>query len=105
MQAPDSARHSPRGIFCSRTLNLRSISAIGYDMDYTLMHYNVMVLTSFIFVTKVECRYLSEVGCIICLTFRHVAPTVMPSVEFKGHEPVLNSAITNWLFMSTIAIS
>lgn len=40
--APDSARHSPRGIFCSRTLNLRSISAIGYDMDYTLMHYNVM---------------------------------------------------------------
>lgn len=39
---PYSARHSPRGIFCSRTLNLRSISAIGYDMDYTLMHYNVM---------------------------------------------------------------
>ncbi|XP_010547040.1 PREDICTED: 5'-nucleotidase domain-containing protein 4 [Tarenaya hassleriana] len=39
---PFSARHSPRGIFCSRTLNLRSISAIGYDMDYTLMHYNVM---------------------------------------------------------------
>ncbi|CAO2821701.1 unnamed protein product [Amaranthus hypochondriacus] len=39
---PFSATHSPRGIFCSRTLNLRSISAIGYDMDYTLMHYNVM---------------------------------------------------------------
>ncbi|KAI4338597.1 hypothetical protein MLD38_023635 [Melastoma candidum] len=37
-----SSRYSPRGIFCSRTLNLRSISAIGYDMDYTLMHYNVM---------------------------------------------------------------
>ncbi|RVW55922.1 Cytosolic purine 5'-nucleotidase [Vitis vinifera] len=40
---PFSSRYSPRGIFCSRTLNLRSISAIGYDMDYTLMHYNVMV--------------------------------------------------------------
>ncbi|KAK3017218.1 hypothetical protein RJ639_007136 [Escallonia herrerae] len=39
---PFSLRHSSRGIFCSRTLNLRSISAIGYDMDYTLMHYNVM---------------------------------------------------------------
>ncbi|CAN4095017.1 unnamed protein product [Withania somnifera] len=39
---PYNARHSPRGIFCSRTLNLRSISAIGYDMDYTPMHYNVM---------------------------------------------------------------
>ncbi|GER31471.1 cytosolic purine 5-nucleotidase [Striga asiatica] len=38
---PLSSRYSPRGIFCSRTLNLRSISAIGYDMDYTLMHYNV----------------------------------------------------------------
>ncbi|KAG9459965.1 hypothetical protein H6P81_004473 [Aristolochia fimbriata] len=32
---------SARGIFCTRTLNLRSISAIGYDMDYTLIHYDV----------------------------------------------------------------
>ncbi|WCJ23198.1 HAD-superfamily hydrolase subfamily IG 5'-nucleotidase [Euphorbia peplus] len=40
--SPSSTRNSPRGVFCSRTLNLRSISAIGYDMDYTLMHYNVM---------------------------------------------------------------
>ncbi|CAL9768579.1 unnamed protein product [Musa acuminata subsp. burmannicoides] len=39
---PFSLRNSPCGIFCSRTLNLRSISAIGYDMDYTLIHYNVM---------------------------------------------------------------
>lgn len=42
MRDPVSSRHSPHGIFCSRTLNLRSISAIGYDMDYTLIHYNVM---------------------------------------------------------------
>ncbi|WZZ74495.1 5'-nucleotidase domain-containing protein 4-like isoform X2 [Brassica napus] len=42
IEGPFSAQHSPRGIFCSRTLNLRSISVIGYDMDYTLMHYNVM---------------------------------------------------------------
>jgi 5'-nucleotidase len=28
-----------RGIFCNRTLNLRAIRAIGYDMDYTLIHY------------------------------------------------------------------
>ena len=30
-----------RGIFCSRTLNLRSIKVLGYDMDYTLVHYDV----------------------------------------------------------------
>lgn len=30
-----------RRIFCNRTLNLRSIRAIGYDMDYTLIHYRV----------------------------------------------------------------
>ena len=30
-----------RRIFCNRTLNLRSIRAIGYDMDYTLIHYHV----------------------------------------------------------------
>ncbi|CAN5854180.1 HAD-IG family 5'-nucleotidase [soil metagenome] len=31
----------PRGLFCNRTLNLRKIGAIGYDMDYTLIHYYV----------------------------------------------------------------
>ena len=30
-----------RGIYANRTLNLKSIRAIGYDMDYTLVHYNV----------------------------------------------------------------
>jgi HAD superfamily 5'-nucleotidase-like hydrolase len=30
-----------RQIFVNRTLNLRSIKAIGYDMDYTLVHYDV----------------------------------------------------------------
>jgi HAD superfamily 5'-nucleotidase-like hydrolase len=28
-------------VYCNRTLNLRSIKAIGYDMDYTLVHYHV----------------------------------------------------------------
>ncbi len=28
-----------RSVFCNRTLNLRSVQAIGYDMDYTLIHY------------------------------------------------------------------
>ncbi|XP_068484368.1 uncharacterized protein [Phaseolus vulgaris] len=39
--SPSSSINSARGIFCSQSLNLRSISAIGYDMDYTLVHYNV----------------------------------------------------------------
>ena len=30
-----------RGLFANRTLNLRSVQAIGYDMDYTLLHYHV----------------------------------------------------------------
>jgi HAD superfamily 5'-nucleotidase-like hydrolase len=29
-----------RGLYANRTLNLRSIRAIGYDMDYTLVHYH-----------------------------------------------------------------
>ncbi len=36
----DRTRQPPdRGIFCNRTLNMRAIRAIGYDMDYTLIHY------------------------------------------------------------------
>ena len=34
-------RERKRGIFCNRTLNLRTIQAIGYDMDYTLIHYHM----------------------------------------------------------------
>lgn len=30
-----------RAVYCNRTLNLRSIQAVGYDMDYTLVHYHV----------------------------------------------------------------
>jgi HAD superfamily 5'-nucleotidase-like hydrolase len=30
-----------RGVFCNRTLDLQDIKAIGYDMDYTLVHYRV----------------------------------------------------------------
>ncbi len=39
--SPFPAPSPERRIFCNRTLNLRSIRAIGYDLDYTLIHYNV----------------------------------------------------------------
>lgn len=29
------------GVFCNRTLNLGAIRAVGYDMDYTLIHYRM----------------------------------------------------------------
>jgi HAD superfamily 5'-nucleotidase-like hydrolase len=32
-----------RGIYTNRTLNLRSIKVVGFDMDYTLVHYRVRV--------------------------------------------------------------
>ena len=30
-----------RGVFCNRTLNMKQVRAVGYDMDYTLVHYEV----------------------------------------------------------------
>jgi len=35
------ATPAERRIFANRTLNLRGIEAIGFDMDYTLVHYDV----------------------------------------------------------------
>jgi HAD superfamily 5'-nucleotidase-like hydrolase len=32
-----------RRVFANRTLNLRAIRAVGFDMDYTLVHYKVQV--------------------------------------------------------------
>ncbi len=38
--APLDALPPPaRRIYCNRTLNMRSIRAVGFDMDYTLVHY------------------------------------------------------------------
>ena len=33
--------HPHRRIFANRTLDLRGVKAIGYDLDYTLVHYKV----------------------------------------------------------------
>lgn len=33
--------HRERQVFANRTLNMRSVDAVGYDMDYTLIHYKV----------------------------------------------------------------
>ena len=30
---------SDRGIYCNRTINIRALKAVGFDMDYTLIHY------------------------------------------------------------------
>ncbi|GMV11814.1 MAG: HAD-IG family 5'-nucleotidase [Polyangiaceae bacterium] len=45
MSVPDdvAAPAPERRIFCNRTLNLRSIRAVGFDMDYTLVHYKTEV--------------------------------------------------------------
>jgi len=39
--APVERPPAQRRIYGNRTLNMRSIRAIGYDMDYTLIHYRV----------------------------------------------------------------
>ena len=43
MTFDDAAMQSSaeRGVFANRTLNMRSVEAVGYDMDYTLIHYDV----------------------------------------------------------------
>ena len=46
MVSPDDVggEYKPeRGVFTNRTLNMRSVEAVGYDMDYTLIHYKVDV--------------------------------------------------------------
>ena len=38
---PDFAPAPEHRIYCNRTLNMRAIKAVGFDMDYTLVHYDV----------------------------------------------------------------
>ncbi|MBP1773062.1 MAG: surE2 [Holophagaceae bacterium] len=48
-----------RGVFCNRTLNLRSVRAIGYDMDYTLVDYRVAAFEQMVYAQARE-RLASE---------------------------------------------
>ncbi|GAB4817883.1 hypothetical protein N2152v2_004929 [Parachlorella kessleri] len=50
-----------RGIYCSRTVNLRSIQAIGYDMDYTTVHYDVRAWEGKAY--EYGLQALREMGC------------------------------------------
>ncbi|WP_366526169.1 HAD-IG family 5'-nucleotidase [Geothrix sp.] len=56
-EPPDQPRG--RGIFCNRTLNLRSVRAIGYDMDYTLVDYRVAAFEQMVYAQARE-RLASE---------------------------------------------
>jgi HAD superfamily 5'-nucleotidase-like hydrolase len=38
---PPFAPQPGRAVYCNRTLNMRAIRAVGFDMDYTLVHYDV----------------------------------------------------------------
>ena len=60
MIQPLPEREPNRGVFCNRTLNLRGVRAIGYDMDYTLIHYFVDEWERAAF--EHGCAYLEELG-------------------------------------------
>jgi HAD superfamily 5'-nucleotidase-like hydrolase len=49
-----------RGVYANRTLNLRSVHAIGYDMDYTLIHYRTDEWERTAF--EHACRILANAG-------------------------------------------
>jgi len=57
-----------RGVFCNRTLNFRSLKAIGYDMDYTLVEYRVEAFERQVFEFARE-RFLAEGWPVEDLTF------------------------------------
>jgi HAD superfamily 5'-nucleotidase-like hydrolase len=56
---PDQAPPRERGVFCNRTLNLRSVRAIGYDMDYTLVDYRVAAFEQMVY-AQARTRLASE---------------------------------------------
>ena len=43
LQSSMSLSIPPRGVFCTRTLDMKKIKCIGYDMDYTLIDYKMEV--------------------------------------------------------------
>jgi HAD superfamily 5'-nucleotidase-like hydrolase len=65
---PSNSLPRSRGVFCNRTLNFRSLRAIGYDMDYTLVDYRVDVFERQVFEFARE-RFLAEGWAVAGLVF------------------------------------
>ena len=65
---PSNALPRSRGVFCNRTLNFRSLRAIGYDMDYTLVDYRVDVFERQVFEFARE-RFLAQGWAVESLVF------------------------------------
>ena len=65
---PSNPLPRSRGVFCNRTLNFRSLRAIGYDMDYTLVDYRVDVFERQVFEFARE-RFLAEGWAVGSLQF------------------------------------
>lgn len=65
---PTDPQPRHRGVFCNRTLNFRSLRAVGYDMDYTLVDYRVDVFERQVFEFARE-RFLADGWAVESLVF------------------------------------
>jgi len=65
---PSNPLPRSRGVFCNRTLNFRSLRAIGYDMDYTLVDYRVDAFERQVFEFARQ-RFLAEGWAVESLVF------------------------------------
>ncbi len=83
-----------QGIFCTRTLSLRTITTtIGYDMDYTLVHYNAKVKTTPLSLAYVifeqACQSLSQYGsCMASMKISSLNVCQMTFVNRRNAESV-----------------
>ena len=58
----------PRGVFCTRSLDMSAIKCIGYDMDYTLIDYKMEVCARCIGLHALV-RLITRAG-LLCATAR-----------------------------------
>jgi hypothetical protein len=54
-----------RAVFCNRTINLRAVRAVGFDMDYTLIQYDVAAWEGKAYAHGVPCCPYS-IPCMDC---------------------------------------
>lgn len=69
-QAERPARLPQTGVFCTRELDFNEIEVFGYDMDYTLIDYNMILLEERVY--HYSKAYLQEKGFPVSdLQFNH----------------------------------
>lgn len=101
MHTPYPDGDPTRGVYCSRTINVRAIKVIGYDMDYTLVRYHMALWEARAYHYAKQVDHTTPNHAMPCHATSHSTPSVCdnPTHHTTIHTPphsALSTTLLDW---------